>query len=61
MRAERTRKELLALRRLCAKIIYEGPVIRGPDPDTPVTKDSARYRAKVLVRHCLDKPVTENG
>ncbi len=61
MRIERTRKEWLALGRLCGKAIYEGPRLRGPDPETHISKKTARERGRLLVKHCLDKPVTEHG
>ncbi len=61
MRLKRTKKEIAALERLCAKVIFSGPMLRGPDPTETITVIEAARRAKLLVSHCLDKPVSENG
>ncbi len=68
MRAKRTRKYLKQLeadiveiwKRAAAQRFHEG---RGNRPDLyrPQPKGTLETKAKALVRHCLDKPVSENG
>ena len=61
MRVKRTPTEIRELEWVCARAIQAGPLSRGPDPADKITEKSALERAQDLVRHCLHKPVTENG